>query len=356
MRIAIVGAGAVGLSSAALLVSRGHEVRVWSGFPKENDALAKAGGVKSEGSLDGFFTVPVAPSAAACLEGADAVMLAAPAFAHASLMAAIAPHIRADQYVIVHTATGMSSLMLARQLAQRGVRAPIIDLGTSVCTSRKSGPTGVKVAPLKAGVDMATLPADRGERARDFMTGLFGDLFNPRENILAVSLNNHNAVYHVPAFVFSLALVEQGKDWNIWGHTTPLIARYVQRLDDERLAVARMYGVTGIPAGDYVRRSVGVEGADLASLFAAAAAKRPNPTGPKSLDDRYITEDVPFGLVFFAALGRAAGVPMPLTEQLTAFVSAVYGRDFAAEGHSLAMLGIEGLAPAQVLKVVTQGF
>lgn len=356
MRIAIVGAGAVALSSAALLVARGHDVKVWSAFTGENEALRRSGGIKSDGALDGFFPVPVATDTAACVNDVDAVMLAAPAFAHASLMAAIAPHISADQCVIVHSATGMSSLILGRLLGQRGVTATIVELGTSVCTSRKSGPTSVRVAPLKAGVDMATLPADRCARAREVMEKLFGDLFTSRENILEVSLNNHNAIYHVPAFVFSLALVEQAQDWNIWGNTTPLIARYVQRLDDERLALAREYRVTGIPVADYVRRSVGVEGHDLPTVFANAAQRRPSPTGPKRLDDRYITEDVPFGLVFFASLGRAAGVPMPLTEQLTAFVSAVYGRDLASEGYSLATLGIEGLAPADVVRVVTQGF
>jgi opine dehydrogenase len=356
MKVAIVGAGAVGLSSAALLKDRGHDVRVWSALQHENKALNAAGGVTSEGALEGHFPIPAVSNPEECIRGADAVMIAAPAFAHASLMAAIAPHISDKQIVIVHTATGLTSLILARQLAQRGVRSTIVDLGTSVCTSRKSGATSVKVAPLKAGVDMAALPADRTESGRAFMQQLFGDLFTSRENVLSVSLNNHNAVYHVPALVFSLALVERGEDWNIWANTTPLIARYVERLDDERLAVAKAYGVAGVPVGDYVRRSVSVQGDDLAKVFAAAAVKRPNPTGPKTLDDRYITEDIPYGLVFFAAVAKAAGVRMPLTEQLTAFAATVFRRDFASDGNSLADLGLASLKPPEIVRVVTNGF
>lgn len=356
MKVAIVGAGAVGLSSAALLKDRGHDVRVWSALTQENDALDAAGGVTSDGALTGHFAVPAAKTAEQSVSGADAVMIAAPAFAHAALMPAIAPHITAKQVVIVHTATALTSLILAKQLAQRDVRPTIVDLSTSVCTSRKSGPTSVKIAPLKAGVDLAALPADRTADGLAFMKELFGDLFSSRENILSVSLNNHNAVYHVPTLIGSLALVERGEDWNIWTNTTPLIARYIERLDAERLAVAKAYGVAGVPVGDYVRRSVGVQGDDLAKVFAAAAVKRPNPTGPKSLDDRYVTEDIPYGLVFFAELAKAARVRMPLTEQLTAFASAVFDRDFAAEGRSLKDLGLAGLTVPEISKVVTKGF
>jgi opine dehydrogenase len=354
--IAIIGAGAVGLSSAALLRERGHDVRIWSSIPAESDALRRSRGVASEGALCGFFEIPAASDAASCIEGAEAVMIAAPAFAHASLIDAIAPHVVDGQFVIMHSATAMTSLMLARALARRRVDATLVDLGTSVCTSRRAGPTTVRVTPLKAGIDLATLPADRCDAGIAMMERLFGPLFTARENILTVSLNNHNGIYHVPALVFNLATVERAQEWNIWGSTTPLVARYVQRLDDERLAVARAYGVVGIPVADYIRRSIGVEGEDLATVFAEAARKRPNPTGPKSLDDRYVTEDVPYGLVFFSALGRAAGVGMPLTEQLTSFVSAVFAADFAAEGISLEALGVSGLSPPSILQVVSNGF
>jgi len=354
--VAIIGAGAVGLSSAALLKERGHRVRLWSAFESENKALRASGGVTSEGSLVGFFEVPVAPSAQACIEGAEVVMIAAPAFAHSALGKALVPHIVAKQFVVMHSATGMTSLLVARLLAERGVLATMLDLSTSVCTSRKSGPALVKVAPLKPGVDIATLPADRLPDGKAVMESLFGPLFTTQENVLAVSLNNHNAVYHVPAFIFSLADVENGADWNLWSNTTPAIARYVARIDDERLAVAKAYGVIGVPLGDYVRKSVGVVGDSIAEVFAAAAQKRPNPTGPKSLDDRYLTEDVPYGLAFFLALGHAAGVCMPLTEQLLAFVSAVFERDFEGEGSALTTLVIAQRSPAAIVELVQQGF
>jgi opine dehydrogenase len=356
MNIAIIGAGAVALSSAALLAQRGHEVRIWSALAEEVEALRTSGTVTSEGELVGSFPVSVASGAHECVRDADVVMVAAPAFAHAPLMQAIAGSLDDGQAVVVHSATAMTSLILARLLAERGRRPLLIELGTSVCTSRKTGPTRARVAPLKPGVDVATLPAARREEGRGVMERLFGDLFTARENLLAVSLNNHNGIYHVPALVFNLPSVEQAIPWNIWTATTPLIAQYIGRLDGERLDVAEAFAVRGVPVGDYIRQSVGVRGDDLATVFAEAGKKRPNPTGPTSLADRYVSEDVPYGLGFFHVLGTAAGVSMPLTEQLIAFVSAVFQRNFAAEAVSLADLGLAGLSPDGIMSVVSQGF
>jgi opine dehydrogenase len=187
------------------------------------------------------------------------------------------------------------------------VRPTIIDLATIVRMSRISGPNRVRLGALEPGVDFATIPAERGEAGGMLLTKLFGDLFVLKNSILAISLNNHNPIYHIPAMVFKLPLVERRDDWNIWANMTPLTARYVQKLDGERMAVAKCFGVDAIPLAAYVRTSVGLEGEDLPSLFAAAAKKRPAVTGPKSIEDRYMTEDMPYGMVFFRTLGQVAG-------------------------------------------------
>ena len=157
-------------------------------------------------------------------------MIAAPAFAHRALMSALAPHALPEQKIVMNTATGFGSLFLSRILADRNVRPTIIDLATIVRMSRISGPNRVRLGTLKPGVDFATIPAERGEAGGMLLTKLFGDLFVLKNSILAISLNNHNPIYHIPAMVFNLPLVERRDDWNIWANMTPLIARYVQKL------------------------------------------------------------------------------------------------------------------------------
>ena len=197
-----------------------------------------------------MFPVEVTRNIQECMAGADVVMIAAPAFAHNTLMSACVPHVRPEQLIIFHTATGLGSLVFAKMLSARGVKPTIVDLATSVCMCRVSGPARVRVAPLKANVDIATIPADQGEVGRAALIKLFGDLFILRDSALAISLNNHNPVYHVPALVFNLPRAERGEAWNIWRNMTPFVAEYIQRLDDERVAVARRFGVRPVSLAD----------------------------------------------------------------------------------------------------------
>ena len=88
----------------------------------------------------------------------------------------------------------------------------------------------------------------------------------------------------------------------------------------------------------------------------ACRESAPNKTikSPKSLDDRYIHEDVGTGLVPMAALGRLAGVPTPTMDALVHLASLSLDIDFNQAGLTLEKLGIAGMTPAQLLRFVEE--
>ena len=57
---------------------------------------------------------------------------------------------------------------------------------------------------------------------------------------------------------------------------------------------------------------------------------RGGPPGPTDVTTRFLTEDVPYGLVFTLALSHVAQVPAPATEATAAMAGLVVGADFAA--------------------------
>src|ERR1700693_3188589 len=61
---------------------------------------------------------------------------------------------------------------------------------------------------------------------------------------------------------------------------------------------------------------------------------------PKSLDHKFITEDVPTGLIPMSALGAAAGVATPAIDALVELARKMTGKDFAAEARTLEHLGL----------------
>ena len=355
MKVAILGAGNVALANAAWLASKGHEVHLWTAMEGERRALGD-GALSVEGLIEARVSVTVASTASSAITGANLVMISAPAFAHDAIMSTAAPHLESDHVVMVHPVTGLSSLLLSRMAARRKVAPLIIDASTSLFTARKSGPTAVRILKIKDVIDVAAIPARRGAEAIASLREIYGDRFRLEPNALAVSLNNHNPVYHVPPLLCNLSRAEKQENWVIWECITPGVARLVKLADDERLQVVRRYGTTEISVADYFRQAHGAVGDDLPAIFESVAKKLKGPIGPQSFDHRFITEDVPYALVFFDALARAAGIEMPVTRNLIALTSALYERNFIAEGHTLERLGLAGLSPGEIVKKTMDGF
>jgi opine dehydrogenase len=356
MIVAIFGAGSVALANAVWLAREGHEVRLWSAVEEERGRLAAAGVIEHEGIVSGSARITVAADPGAAVAGADVVMVAAPAFAHAALMHAAAPNVTPEQLVVVHPVTGLSSMLMSRLLKERGVKPTIADLSTSLFTTRRQSTTKVRILRIKELIDVATIPADRGEAALGVLRRLYGDRFRLEPNALAISLNNHNPVYHVPPLLCNLSRAEKAEDWIIWDSITPGVARFVKLVDDERLAVVRHYGTREIPVDQYFRQSFGVDGRDLDEIFPKVTEKLKGPIGPQQFDHRFVTEDVPYALVFYWSLGKVAGIEMPLTECLIKLTSAIWQRDFIAEGHTMERLGLAGKSSREILRAVAEGF
>jgi opine dehydrogenase len=356
MKIAILGAGNVALANAGFLAHTGHDVHVWSAFENERAALSAAGEVAFDGFMSGRAKVTASPDVRSCVNGAGFVMIAAPAFAHSALMSFACPHLVEEQDVIVHPVTGLSSLLLSRMLRDRGVKPTIVDLSTSLFTARKTAPTSVRLLKIKDVIDMAAIPADRGVEARSRLETLFGARFRLEPNALAISLNNHNPVYHVAPMFCNLSRAEKRENWIIWENITPGIARLVKLMDNERLAVVRHFGTTEIAVDDYFRQAHGAVGEDLNEIFKSVAEKLKGPIGPQDFNHRFILEDVPYALVFYCALGRAAKIDMPVSESLIRLTSSLYERDFFQEGHNLKALGLDNMDAQQIVDVTRTGF
>jgi opine dehydrogenase len=355
MKVGILGAGNVALATAAFLALEHHQVVLWSAFERERDAL-RDGVITAEGALSGLARITVCGDAGEVIAGAELVVIAAPAFGHEPLMAAAAPHLTSEHNVLVHPVTGLSSLILSRMMAAKGAAPTIIDASTSLFTARKTGSASVRILKVKDVIDVAAIPADRGAAAMRMLQQIFGERFRLEPNALAVSLNNHNPVYHVGPLLCNLSRADRAEEWIFWEGITPSVARLVELVDVERLAIVRHFGTTEIPVADYFRQAHGAVGENLAEIFESLAKKLRGPIGPQMFEHRFITEDVPYALVFYHSLGAALGIPMPVTRNLIELTSALYARDFTAQGHTLERLGLAGLTDREILERTITGF
>jgi opine dehydrogenase len=71
-------------------------------------------------------------------------------------------------------------------------------------------------------------------------------------------------------------------------------------------------------------------------------------TGPFSMENRYITEDIPIGCNIYSQLGKAYGVPTPIIDSMITLAQAILQRDLISTGYTLDDLGIGNMSVEQL--------
>jgi opine dehydrogenase len=337
----LAGAGSIAFGTAAVLHEAGHGPMLWSPSGAGTADLAGGAPLTATGAVETTLTPRIAASAEELARDNDVLIVALPGYGHKAVLDALAPHVEQRHHVIISSHASLGAVYLAELLAARGITAPITAWGTTICTGRRQSGTEVMVNTVRSKVDLCTVPDDRSDEALALCRDLFGDRFQPRDGLLAISLSNLNPQNHMGIALGNITRMERGETWSQGQNVTPTVGRLLEALDEERLEIARALGLEVKTIFEHFHLSFHVPIASISEMNQQMHAQGNGGTGPATADSRYVTEDVPYGLVLTAALGRMAGHPAPLHEAGIRIFSAMYGRDFEAENELLKALELD---------------
>jgi opine dehydrogenase len=337
MKVAILGTGGVGLAYAAFLHENGHDPVLWSPSGRGIAPFRDGAALTAEGVCTARFR-PETAASPEIVSQCEAIIVALPAYAYGPVFDAVLPHVRSGSTFIISAHLSLACVHVARRLRERGVDATVVAWGTTLLFGRKTGPDAVEVGGIRQEVDIAALPREQGSAALATCAALFGPRFRLHHDVLAVQLGNLNPPVHLANALCNFTRIERGEAWSNYGGITPSVARLIEALDRERLALAAACGVEVRSIQRHYELTFGfAPGQDLAAMSAAVDRLRGGkPPGPRTLDTRFVTEDIPFGIVPVMRIAERMGVPVPLHAAGVAVFSALYGRDFAAENDLMA--------------------
>lgn len=360
--IAILGAGNGGLAAAADLTLRGCEVRLYSRSARTLEPIVERGGIGLvEGEKKSFAPIRRAGTdLAAAVAGADAVMFAAPASAHAELAAALAPGVDDRQIVFLNPGHTGGSLHVASVLRRLGRRPKICETVTLTYICRATGPAAVEIYRRTQNLRLAAFPGKLTAELARAVGALYPDIV-PCGSVLETGLSNINAIMHPAGMIGNAGKIERGEEFYFYRDgITPAIARVIEGVDRERLL---MMDRLGLPAKSFVelfhRAGLTTESALASgSIYDAIRESAPNRAikAPPSLDHRYMHEDVGYGLAPMAELGRLAGVPTPVIDGLIAAASEMNRIDYRRRGLTLEKMGLAGRRPEDLTGLLQEGF
>jgi opine dehydrogenase len=346
--VAIVGTGIGGTELAGYLGLNGRRVRVHDVRPEAVSGIRRRGGLEVSGITSGFAPVERATTdVAEALDGATLIAVTTLNNDHRAVAEALAPRLRDGQTVCLMPGYVGGALELRRSLDQLGCRADVKlgEIDNFPFTGAILGPAAVRLASLKRRLHVAALPASDGPAVVELVRQALPPAALAT-SVFQTGLGTMNPILHVPGMLGNQGRLDAGEPFQFYGAgITPSVARVIDALDGERMALARAFGVEVPTIRGWLAGTYGLEGDDLYHLIQRLHREvfKDSPA-PSTLDARYVTEDVPYGLVPTAELGRLAGVPTPIADALIAVASVALGRDFRREGRTLARMGLEGLS------------
>jgi opine dehydrogenase len=132
---------------------------------------------------------------------------------------------------------------------------------------------------------------------------------------------------------------------------TPSVLRADQYLSDEMIAVGKGYASEVRHfGGASVLEAIGPVCGDDAVDKRIGSTK-----GPSSLNNRYFTEDIPFGLFGASQLAKKAGVETPVTDATITLGQIVCQIDVHKIGATLESMGLAELSREEIINLVQRG-
>ena len=361
--IAILGAGHGGCAAAADLTRRGFEVRLHARRDAPLEAIRANGGITARGVQEGIVPIDcMTTSVEEAVDGADLIMLVVPSVAHEPYAKALAPLLSPDLPVFLNPGHTGGGLHFVHELRKAGYDNDVQTCETVTLTyiARLEDTATVGIYSYTRNLRFAAFPGRNAERLYDLMLPLFPEIV-AASSVLETALLNINAIFHPPGMLMNAGWIEHtGGDFLYYKDgITDAVGQVVSAIDAERMAIAKALGIPTVTFLDAFHQAglTTTEARDSGDVARACKESAPNATlkSPPSLDHRYVHEDVGYGLVPMAALGRLAGVPTPTIDAHIHLLSAATGNRYADTGLTLEKMGLAGVPKDRLMTFVETG-
>jgi opine dehydrogenase len=159
-------------------------------------------------------------------------------------------------------------------------------------------------------------------------------MFSLAESVLYTGFSNIGMIFHPMPILMNITRVEAKEDFKFYMQgISPLVAGILEKMDTERVSVAKAYGVSVPTARQWLAEAYGSRGNSLFEQIQNTDAYK-TVLAPTDIDTRYIFEDILTGCVPTSCAGKAAGVKTDVLDTLIRWASIIYSRDFHAEGRN----------------------
>jgi len=197
----------------------------------------------------------------------------------------------------------------------------------------------------------------------------YGDGAVAGDTCIDIGLSNVNPVLHCPGAILGVSTMENygrifGEDkykFSIYSHAycnSMSEVQYSFYLEECALAEALGIGIQPYEREHFFSRE-SVLGQEYMGLDYLIPFDQQDPiqfgTGPFTMENRYITEDIPVGCYVYSQLAKKVGVETPVIDSMIVLANAILKRDLTKGGYSLDYLGIGHMNKDEIIAWIREG-
>lgn len=351
MKVSILGAGNAGCAVAADLTIKGHQVtliKTSHSIHEENfDYLIKNNGkmiLDEFGTLKTAFIYKVTRSLEEISES-DIIIIYIQTNFHEELIKKFSIYLKDNQIVLINPGY-FSTAYVLKHCSDKNII--VAEAESSFIDGRITNLGTFHVGFRNVRNPIGIYPKNKREiaiRKLDQLQERLVYLDSPVE----AALHNPNLIVHTVGAVMSIPRIEKTHGDFCMYHEVYTRENYatwniLEQLDSEKKNILNKLGfkqISYVDACKY-RNSLDDE-SNGKDVFFNYAEMDTRAKGPTKVDSRYISEDVPQGLVMLESLGKIVDIATPVATGLINIASAALGRDLRLEGRTVERLGIENI-------------
>lgn len=361
MKVAVLGAGHGGQAMAADLTLGGHEVRL-AAVPEHSSNLkllsAFGGifleGVTATGAPPGFAKpAMMTTDVSSAIKGAQIVMVVVPAFGQEVYMKQLIEYGEKGQIIIFNPGK-FASLVFTNMLKKAGRTDDFLTGETSclIYAAKTRGLGHVNIKAVKKELSFASLPSSRTGEALWIITELYPQ-FMPAYNVLQTSIDDPGSIVHPITTLLNMSRIEQmGPYRNSHYDITPSISRILETVDRERMNIARTLCYETYSLMESTQIMYKIKACNLYDTVYQITAHNVQ-MAPGDLQHRYVTEDVPYGLVPIGLIGKMLGIATPGIDAIINIASMANDVDYWSTGLTLEKMGLKDMSIKELIDYVT---
>ncbi|TXT59257.1 MAG: NAD/NADP octopine/nopaline dehydrogenase [Promethearchaeota archaeon] len=347
MKFCVIGAGSGGRAVAAYLASMEYSVNLYNRSSRRIKYIKRKGGIEANGALKGFFPLnKTTQDLESAINDVDVIMVVVPASGHKDIAKKLSPHLSSNQIILLNPGRTFGALEFHNIVRERRkvLSTSIAETQTLLFTSRELKKNKVRIFRIKDRVNFSSFHENKNILIHKKLKRFFPQL-KPVNNYFQLTLNNIGMLLHPTISLFNTGAIETKIDFKFYNEGASIrVCKIMEKIQNEINQIFLKLGLSRINFCRWAEQVYGVFGKTIYDTLRKIEIYQ-KINSPKKLKTRYLTEDVPTGLVPIASLGKFLKVNTPTIDSIVHLSSILCGIDFWKKGRT-----VKNLELAPILK------